>query len=40
VLAVATEAFFDTPASLQRDEPELYGLLRDSYRQDRVARGR
>jgi len=34
LLAVATEAFFDTPARLLRDEPELYDLLQAFYRQD------
>lgn len=32
--AVATEAFFDAPAPLAAAEPELYGVLRDHYRQD------
>ncbi|MDF1594879.1 MAG: zinc-dependent peptidase [Acidimicrobiia bacterium] len=38
LLAVATEAFFDIPVRLQRDEPDLYGLLRAFYRQDPAAR--
>ncbi len=38
LLAVATEAFFDTPIRLQRDEPELYALLSAFYRQDPAAR--
>ncbi len=38
LLAVATEAFFDIPVRLQRDEPDLYGLLRSFYRQDPAAR--
>ena len=29
--AVATEAFFDVPASLAQDEPDLYEILRDFY---------
>jgi Mlc titration factor MtfA (ptsG expression regulator) len=32
--AVATEAFFLLPAELEKDEPELYAVLRDSFRQD------
>jgi Mlc titration factor MtfA (ptsG expression regulator) len=38
--AVATEAFFDLPIELEAAKPELYGVLRDFYRQDpaRVAR--
>ncbi|HEX6615403.1 MAG TPA: M90 family metallopeptidase [Gemmatimonadales bacterium] len=32
--AVATEAFFETPADLQRERPELYDALRSYYRQD------
>ncbi len=37
LLAVATEAFFDTPLRLERDEPDLYALLRDFYHQDPAA---
>jgi MtfA peptidase len=32
--AVATEAFFERPAELQRERPALYEALRDYYRQD------
>ena len=32
--AVATEVFFERPARLRRDHPELYGQLKDFYRQD------
>jgi MtfA peptidase len=32
--AVATEAFFERPADLQRERPELYDALRGYYRQD------
>ena len=37
--AVATEAFFDVPAALQRHEPQLYEVLRGFYKQDPVLRG-
>jgi Mlc titration factor MtfA (ptsG expression regulator) len=36
--AVATEAFFDVPALLLAEEPVLYAVLRDFYRQDPAAR--
>jgi Mlc titration factor MtfA (ptsG expression regulator) len=36
--AVATEVFFDRPVALQADSPDLYGVLRDFYRQDPAAR--
>jgi hypothetical protein len=36
--AVATEYFFDRPQGMEREEPELYGLLRDFYRQDPARR--
>ena len=38
--AVATEAFFDLPVQLEAAKPDLYGVLRDFYRQDpaRVSR--
>jgi Mlc titration factor MtfA (ptsG expression regulator) len=36
--AVATEAFFDVPVDLARQEPDLYGILRDYYGQDPAAR--
>ncbi|MBN2581364.1 MAG: zinc-dependent peptidase [Pirellulales bacterium] len=32
--AVATECFFEQPHALQQRHPELYGVLRDFYRQD------
>jgi MtfA peptidase len=32
--AVATEAFFEQPAALQQERPELYAALRRYYRQD------
>jgi Mlc titration factor MtfA (ptsG expression regulator) len=32
--AVLTEAFFEAPEALRREHPELYGQLRDFYRQD------
>jgi Mlc titration factor MtfA (ptsG expression regulator) len=32
--AVATEAFFEKPAALRRDQPELYRLLVDFYKLD------
>lgn len=32
--AVATETFFEKPAALERDHPELYAQLRDFYHQD------
>ena len=32
--AVATEAFFLLPAELEKDEPELYAVFCDSFRQD------
>lgn len=32
--AVATEQFFDQPHELLRDEPALYGILAEFYRQD------
>ncbi|MEJ7845564.1 MAG: M90 family metallopeptidase [Acidimicrobiales bacterium] len=38
--AVATEAFFDKPVELEADVAELYGVLRDFYRQDPAARAR
>jgi Mlc titration factor MtfA (ptsG expression regulator) len=36
--AVVTEHFFDQPQELQKDEPELYDLLREFYRQDPARR--
>lgn len=36
--AVATEAFFTVPAALASHKPDLYGVLRDFYRQDPVRR--
>jgi Mlc titration factor MtfA (ptsG expression regulator) len=38
--AVATEAFFDVPVALQANEPDLYDVLRDFYRQDPADRHR
>jgi Mlc titration factor MtfA (ptsG expression regulator) len=38
--AVATEAFFDVPETLERHEPRLYEVMRDSYKQDPAARAR
>jgi MtfA peptidase len=38
--AVATEAFFDVPDLLERDEPKLYGVMRHFYKQDPAARAR
>ncbi len=38
LLAVATEAFFDTPSRLSQEEPELYDLLKAFYRQDPASR--
>jgi Mlc titration factor MtfA (ptsG expression regulator) len=38
--AVATEAFFDAPIALERNEPALYEVLRDYYEQDPAARAR
>ncbi|HET6880267.1 MAG TPA: zinc-dependent peptidase [Pirellulales bacterium] len=32
--AVATECFFERPTALEKRHPELYGILRDFYRQD------
>ncbi len=36
--AVATEAFFETPAALRRRHPQLYRQLKDFYRQDPAER--
>jgi Mlc titration factor MtfA (ptsG expression regulator) len=36
--AVATEFFFDRPQAMKRHEPDLYGVLRDFYRQDPALR--
>jgi len=38
--AVATEAFFDVPVTLEHHEPRLYEVLRDFYVQDPAARAR
>jgi MtfA peptidase len=38
--AVATEVFFDAPAALEHDHPDLYDVLRAFYRQDPAARAR
>jgi MtfA peptidase len=36
--AVATEAFFDVPVTLELHEPNLYEVMRDFYKQDPAAR--
>lgn len=36
--AVATEHFFDQPRQMLQSEPDLYGVLRDFYRQDPAGR--
>jgi hypothetical protein len=36
--AVATEFFFEKPRQLEQHHPELYGALRDFYKQDPLAR--
>jgi len=36
--AVATEAFFDVPVTLEQHEPNLYEVMRDFYKQDPAAR--
>jgi Mlc titration factor MtfA (ptsG expression regulator) len=36
--AVVTEHFFDQPTALQREEPDLYEVLRAFYRQDPASR--
>jgi MtfA peptidase len=36
--AVVTECFFDRPAELRQEHPELYGLLAEFYRQDTASR--
>lgn len=38
--AVATEYFFDRPIEMEREETELYSLLRDFYNQDPAERER
>jgi MtfA peptidase len=38
--AVATEAFFDVPVTLERHEPRLYAVMRDFYKQDPAGRAR
>jgi Mlc titration factor MtfA (ptsG expression regulator) len=38
--AVATEAFFDVPVTLEHHEPSLYEVMRDFYKQDPAARVR
>jgi Mlc titration factor MtfA (ptsG expression regulator) len=38
--AVATEAFFDVPMALEANEPDLFEVLRDFYRQDPAERAR
>jgi Mlc titration factor MtfA (ptsG expression regulator) len=36
--AVATERFFQRPTDLQREHPDLYGILSEFYRQDPASR--
>ena len=36
--AVATECFFGVPIALSTDQPDLYAVLRDFYKQDPAAR--
>jgi Mlc titration factor MtfA (ptsG expression regulator) len=36
--AVSTEAFFDAPVELRRQQPDLYEVLRDYYGQDPATR--
>lgn len=36
--AVATECFFEQPRDMQAELPDLYGILRDFYRQDPATR--
>ena len=36
--AVASECFFEQPVEMKREHPELYGILRNYYRQDPAAR--
>jgi len=38
--AVATEAFFDVPLALERNEHDLYAVMRGYYRQDPAQRAR
>jgi Mlc titration factor MtfA (ptsG expression regulator) len=38
--AVATEAFFDVPEALRRNEPDLYSVLQGYFRQDPAERAR
>jgi MtfA peptidase len=38
--AVATETFFDTPLALEANEPDVFAVLRDFYRQDPAERAR
>ena len=38
--AVVTEVFFDLPVAMEAQKPDLYGVLRDFYRQDPAARVR
>jgi Mlc titration factor MtfA (ptsG expression regulator) len=38
--AVATETFFDLPLALEEQQPDLFAVLRDFYRQDPAARAR
>jgi Mlc titration factor MtfA (ptsG expression regulator) len=38
--AVATEAFFDAPLALEEQQPDVFTVLRDFYRQDPAERAR
>jgi hypothetical protein len=38
--AVATEAFFDVPVTLEQHEPKLYEVMRDFFNQDPASRSR
>jgi Mlc titration factor MtfA (ptsG expression regulator) len=38
--AVATESFFDAPLALEHQEPDVFEVLRDFYRQDPAVRAR
>jgi MtfA peptidase len=38
--AVATETFFDAPLALEAQQPDVFAVLRDFYRQDPAARAR
>ena len=38
--AVTTEAFFDVPVALEQNEPDLYAVMRDYFRQNPATRFR